>query len=296
MSETPPPDSRVRAPASPAQSERGEVRLGAQPPVDEASPAQSDGGRFGRGAQPPSEHYSDGEMMSAVIAREVRDGETAAVGTLAPVPAAGVLLAHMSHAPRARILIFNHPDYWPFRHGSKEFYDYAQRGNFDLFFLSGGQIDRHGNLNLITIGDHDRPTLRFPGGAGSAMLYYMARRVILFRMEHEPRIFVERVDTIASPGSSPPDVARPGGPWKCVTPLCVFRFDPARKELVVESAHPGVSVEDLQRRTGFLLGLAAPPPVTPAPTPEELALLRGPVKAALAKTYPRFAEAVFSAP
>jgi glutaconate CoA-transferase subunit B len=235
-------------------------------------------------------------MMAVAISREVRDGETTAVGTLAPVPAAGVLLAHFTHAPRARVLIFNHPDYWPFRQGSKEFYDYAQRGNFDLFFLSGGQIDRHGNLNLITIGDHDRPTLRFPGGAGSAMLYYMARRVIIFRMDHTPRIFVERVDTIASPGSSPPDVVRPGGPWKCVTPLCTFRFDQARKTLVVESVHPGVTVEALQRQTGFPLGLTATPPVTPPPTPEELALLRGPVKTSLAKTYPRFAEAVFSAP
>ncbi len=177
----------------------------------------------------PRAGWSAEELMAVAISREVRDGETAAVGTLAPVPAAGVLLAHLSHAPRATVFIFNHEDYWPFRQGSKEFYDYAQRGNFDLFFLSGGQIDRHGNLNLITLGEHDHPRLRFPGGAGSAMLYYMARRVILFRMDHTPRIFVERVDTCASPGSSPPDVVRPGGPWKAVTPLCVFRFDQARR-------------------------------------------------------------------
>ncbi len=246
-----------------------------------ASPAQS---------QSPSEF----EMMAVAISREVRDGETVAVGTLAPVPAAGVLLAHLSHAPHARVLIFNHEDYWPFRNGSKEFYDYAQRGNFDLFFLSGGQIDRHGNLNLITLGDHDHPRLRLPGGAGSAMLYYMAKRVILFRMDHSPRIFVERVDTIASPGSSPPDVLRPGGPWKAVTPLCTFRFDRELRALVVESAHPGVSAEALQRRTGFPLVLPAPLPVTPAPTPAELSLLRGRVKQSLAKTYPRLADTVLA--
>jgi len=233
-------------------------------------------------------------MMAVAISREVRDGETAAVGTLAPVPAAGVLLAHMSHAPRARVLILNHEDYWPFRHGSKEFYDYAQRGNLDLFFLSGGQIDRQGNLNLIAIGDHDHPTLRFPGGAGSAMLYYMARRVIIFRTDHTPRIFVERVDTIASPGSSPPDVVRPGGPWKVITPLCTFRFDQEQRALAVESAHPGVAAEELQRRTGFALDLAAPPAVTPPPTPTELSLLRGRVREALAKTYPRFADTVLA--
>ena len=233
--------------------------------------------------------------MAVVISREVRDGETSAVGTLAPVPAAGVLLAHFSHARRARILIFNHEDYWPFRHGSKEFYDYAQRGNVDLFFLSGGQIDRHGNLNLIAIGDHDRPALRLPGGAGSAMLYYMARRVIVFRNDHSPRIFVPRVDTIASPGSSPPDVVRPGGPWKAVTPLCTFRFDQGRRQLAVESIHPGVTADELRQQTGFPLDLPASPAVTPPPTAHELSLLRGRVRESLAKTYPRFADAVLTA-
>ena len=244
----------------------------------------------------PLAGWSAEELMAVAISREVRDGETAAVGTLAPVPAAGVLLAHLSHAPRATVFIFNHEDYWPFRQGSKEFYDYAQRGNFDLFFLSGGQIDRHGNLNLITVGEHDHPRLRFPGGAGSAMLYYMARRVILFRMDHTPRIFVEQVDTCASPGSSPPDVVRPGGPWKAVTPLCVFRFDQTRRGLVVESIHPGVTRDELERRTGFPLELPAAPAVTPPPTREELDLLRGRVRESLAKSYPRFAEAVFTSP
>jgi glutaconate CoA-transferase subunit B len=233
-------------------------------------------------------------MMAVAISREVRDGETTAVGTLAPVPAAGVLLAHLGHARRARIMIFNHEDYWPFRHGSKEFYDFAQRGNFDLFFLSGGQIDRHGNLNLIAIGDHDRPRLRFPGGAGSAMLYYLPRRVIIFRTDHTRQIFVERVDTIASPGTSPADVIRPGGPWKAITPLCTFRFDQTRRELMVESVHPGVGADELRRRTGFPLDVPAAWPVTPPPTPEELALLRGPVRRSLAKTYPRFADTALS--
>src|SRR2546422_980446 len=100
-----------------------------------------------------------------------------------------------------------------------EIHDFAQRGKFDLFFLSGGEIDRHGYLNLITVGDHERPRVRFPGGAGAAMLYYMPCRVAVFRADHSPRVFVERVDPVTSPGATPPDVVRPGGPWKVVTPL-----------------------------------------------------------------------------
>jgi glutaconate CoA-transferase subunit B len=234
--------------------------------------------------------YTPAELMATAIAREVRDGETVAVGTLAPVPASGVLLAHFTHAPRARVMIFNHPDYWPFRYGSKEFYDFAQRGGLDLFFLSGGQIDRHGNLNLIAVGDAQRPRARLPGGAGAAMLYYLARRVVLFRTEHSARIFVDRVDHVASPGSSPPDVVRPGGPWTCVTPLCVFRFDPAIRDLVVASLHPGVSREELARRTGFALAGDADAGVTAAPTAAELTLLRTRVRQAIAPVYPQFAQ------
>jgi glutaconate CoA-transferase subunit B len=231
------------------------------------------------------------ELVAAAIAREVRDGERVAVGTLAPVPAMGVLLAHFTHAPRAQVIILNHPDYWPFRNGSKEFYDYAQRGGFDLFFLSGGQIDVHGNLNLVAVGDPRRPRVRLPGGAGSAMLYYLPRRVVVFRLDHSPRIFVDRVDVVTSPGSSAPDVVRPGGPWKVVTPLCVFRFAPDRRRLVVESVHPGVSRADLAKRTGFALDYLPECGATPEPTAAELALLRGPIRDSLAKVYPRYAAA-----
>jgi glutaconate CoA-transferase subunit B len=232
--------------------------------------------------------------MACVIAREVRDGETVAVGTLAAIPACGVLLAHLTHAPRATVVIMNHPDYWPFRAGSKEFYDFAQRGKFDLFFLSGGQIDRQGNLNLMFVGDHERPDVRFPGGAGAAMLYYLPRRVVIFRADHSPRIFVERVDTVTSPGSTPPDVVRPGGPWKAVTPLCVFRYDRASTAFVVETLHPGVSRGELGQRTGFALAYDPAAGVTPEPTREELQLLRTRVKDAVARTYPLFTTTAFA--
>ena len=237
--------------------------------------------------------YTTEELMATVIAREVGDGETVAVGTLAPIPACGVLLAHFTRAPRARVVLLNHPDYWPFRGGSKEFYDFAQRGGFDLFFLSGGQIDRHGNLNLVAVGDPAHPEVRLPGGAGSAMLYYLAGRVVVFRAEHSPKVFVPRVDTVTSPGSTPADVPRRGGPSKVVTPLCVFRFDRHRGALVVASLHPGVERAELARHTGFPLDYDAAVTPTPEPTAAELGILRTRVRESVAKTYPRYAERAF---
>src|SRR5438093_1161818 len=160
--------------------------------------------------------------------------------------------------------------------------------------VAAGAIDQHGNLNLITVGDHERPRVRFPGGAGAAMLYYMPRRVVVFRADHSPRVFVERVDTVTSPGATPPDVVRPGGPWKVVTPLCVFRYDRRSAGLVVESLHPGVSREELGRRTGFAPAYDGVTGVTPAPTHAELEILRTRVKDTVARTYPPFATTAFA--
>ncbi|HEU5323018.1 MAG TPA: CoA-transferase [Methylomirabilota bacterium] len=240
--------------------------------------------------------YTTAELMATVIAREVRDGETVAVGTLAPLPATGVLLAHLGRAPRARVVIMGHPDYWPFRSGSKEFYDFAQRGGIDLFFLSGGQIDRRGNLNLVAVGDPAQPRVRLPGGAGAATLSYVARRVVVFRTEHTPRIFVERVDFVTSPGPPPPGVARAGGPDTVVTPLCVFRFDRAHQALRVASVHPGVGRDTLAARTGFPLEYEAGAGATPEPTDAELALLRTRVREAVARAYPEYAATALGGP
>jgi glutaconate CoA-transferase, subunit B len=235
------------------------------------------------------------EFMAAALAREVRDGEQSAVGTISPIPASAVLLAHYTHAPRVRPIIITSDDWWPFRGGSKEFYDFAQKGRLDLFFLSGGQIDRHGNLNTIAIGSAEQPRRRLPGGAGSAMLYYLPRRVVVFRAEHSPRIFVERVDVVNAPGSTAPNVVRPGGPWKVITALCVFRFDPAVRALRLESLHPGVSREELQSKTGFPVEASSATPITPAPTAEQLRVLRKRVRPEVAKVYPRFAQGAFLA-
>jgi hypothetical protein len=40
------------------------------------------------------------------------------------------------------------------------------------------------NINLVTIGDYEHPKVRFPGSFGSAYLYYVVPKVILFRVEH----------------------------------------------------------------------------------------------------------------
>ena len=89
----------------------------------------------------------------------------------------------------------------------------AAQGRLDAFFLSGGQIDGQANINLLGIGAYPGGLKqRFPGSFGSAYLYFLVPRVILFREEHTPRVLVPKVDFISSPGTSAPGVYRPGGP------------------------------------------------------------------------------------
>ena len=44
------------------------------------------------------------ETMIAVLARQVKDGDWAACGTLSPMPAAALRLAQFTHAPGRRSL------------------------------------------------------------------------------------------------------------------------------------------------------------------------------------------------
>jgi glutaconate CoA-transferase subunit B len=227
------------------------------------------------------------EFLALQISREVRDFERTAVGTLSPVPLLGVLHARASHASHGKFLLLGSRE-TPVTEGSKELFDLAQRGKLDLFFLSGAQIDRSGNLNLTCIGPYDAPKVRLPGGAGSAMLYYMTRRVVLFTLSHSPRIFVEKCDFVTSAACTPEYPWRRGGPTRLVTPLCTMEYNAQDGEWRLLSLHPGVTHGEAQKETGFPLQPESAP-LTPAPSAEDVALLRAQIPT-LANSYPVFAE------
>ncbi len=168
--------------------------------------------------------YNEAELMAILLSREVRDNEISACGALSHIPAAGLLLAKELHARNAELIILNSV-FNPFK-TSRQFHFLAQRGELGLFFVSGVQIDRHGNYNLHQLGaDIDKPQARFPGGYGGGLIYYCAQRTVVFRTEHTRRSLVEKVDYISAAGGSPPDVIRLGNPSKVVTPKANFRFE-----------------------------------------------------------------------
>lgn len=224
--------------------------------------------------------YGPAEMMAVAMARLIRDGELVFVGVNSPLPLVAAALARRTHAPNSTLLsIGGGLNPTPTRLGpatssvrlsarsasvfdNVDFYGLVARRGVEMTFLGLGQVDERGRINSSFIGERQRPTVRFPGGGGAATILPLARRVVLWRAAHSPRIFVKEVPFVTSSGNLD----------RIVTPLCVFRFD--RGRLVLDSIHPSVSREDLAENTGFAIPNLHEVPVTVPPSSEELAELR----------------------
>ena len=237
----------------------------------------------------------DEELLADVITRLIGDVRHVAVGNASPIPATAALLARargrLQGVGRPYVSLLGSAKHTFWTDGGRELFDCAGQGRIDVFFLSGGQIDGHGNINLVEIGPHDHPKVRFPGSFGSAYLYFVVPKVILFRTEHSRRTLVPQVDFISAPGASDPNVFRTGGPIALVTNRCLFSFKDGR--FTLDSVHPGHTVEEVIEHTGFDFDRPKDVPTTAAPSAETLALMRGDVARELAGVYPHFARQVF---
>ncbi len=232
--------------------------------------------------------YARDELLACAIARLIGDAAHVAVGAASPIPAAACALLRTQGRP-LRVSLLHKRAGNPFTEGSRELFDLAGQGRIDVFFLGGAQIDGAANVNLVGAEGH-----RFPGSFGSAFMYFTARRTILFREEHSLRVLVPKVDFISAPGSSPPEVWRRGGPQALLTGKALFAWQPEKKRFRLESVHPDHSAAEVREHTGFDYDAPESVPLTPAPSAEELALLRGPVAREIAATYPDFAQRVWA--
>jgi glutaconate CoA-transferase subunit B len=233
------------------------------------------------------------ELLASVIADLIGDVRHVAVGNASPIPATAALLARVRGRGRPYVSLLQSRKHNFFTDGGRELFDCAGQGRVDVFFLSGGEIDGEGNINIVGIGDHDKPSVRFPGSFGSGYLYYVVPKVILFRTEHSRRTLVPKVSFVSAPGASAPNVYREGGPIALVTNRCVFGFDKARRRFRLDSVHPGHSVEEIVEHTGFDFDRPADVAETRSPDAETLRLMRETVAPELAEVYPQFAKKIF---
>jgi glutaconate CoA-transferase subunit B len=236
------------------------------------------------------------ELLASVVADLIGEVRHVAVGNASPIPAAAALLARARGKGRPHISLLGSQRHTFWTDGGRELFDCAGQGRVDVFFLSGGEIDGEGNVNLVSIGDYEHPSARFPGSFGSAYLYFVVPKVILFRTEHSRRALVPKVSFISAPGASAENVYRSGGPIALITNRCLFSFDRARRRFRLQSVHPGHTLAEVIANTGFEFDRPADVPETPAPSGETLRLMREVVAPELAEVYPQFAARVFGVP
>ena len=230
------------------------------------------------------------ESLAILISREIRDFETSACGALSFIPATGILLGAEMHAPNAEVIILGSRDYVPFVSG-KDFHFLAQRGQMDLFFISGSAMGKVAHFSRRARGGRGAAEVLMPGQYGTGMLYYAVPRIIMFRTEHTKRTFVEKVSYISGAGTSPEGFSRRTKEVKVITPMAVLVLNQETRVLELDSVHPGYTAEQVQENTGFDLGIKGDIPTTPPITENEIRTLRTTVKAHMieSETYPDLA-------
>ena len=236
------------------------------------------------------------ELMVVAASRILENGASVGVGTGAPLAAS--MLAQKMQAPDLVIMfeaggISPQLPTMPISVGdSRTFYravmasgmceimETCQRGMVDYTFLGGAQIDMYGNLNSTVIGDWKKPKVRFPGSGGANDFASFCWSILVITPQ-DARRFVEKVSFITSPGylDGPGARERAGlpantGPYKVITNMAVLGYDEKTKRMRVESIHQGLAFEDVQKNCGFPLLKAEKIVVTPAPTADELRILR----------------------
>ncbi len=239
--------------------------------------------------------YSSAELMIINAARLLRDGDVVFVGVGQPNLACN--LAKRTHAPNL-VMIYEagvigaEPARLPLSIGDPTlvsgalsvvsmydiFANYLQRGNVDVGFMGGAQIDKYGNINATVIGDYAQPKVRLPGSGGSQEIAAWANRCYIMT-PHQKRRFPEKVDFMTSAGflsgrkERETTGVRGGGMLAVVTDIGLLEPD-ENGEMVLTALHPGKTVGQAKENTGWDLKIASQVRTTDPVTEKELQILR----------------------
>ncbi|GAB4484159.1 MAG: CoA-transferase subunit beta [Anaerolineales bacterium] len=240
--------------------------------------------------------YSSAELMIVNAARLLKDGDVVFVGVGQPNLACN--LAKRTHAPNL-VMIYEagvigaEPARLPLSIGDPTlvsgalsvvsmydiFANYLQRGNVDVGFLGGAQIDRYGNINATIVGtDYEHPKVRLPGSGGAQEIAAWANRCYMMT-PHQKRRFPEKVDFLTSAGyldgAGRREQAglRGKGPLAVVTDIGLLEPN-ENGELILTALHPGKTVEMARENTGWDLKAAEHLKGTEPVTARELQILR----------------------
>jgi acyl CoA:acetate/3-ketoacid CoA transferase beta subunit len=245
---------------------------------------------------PLNASYTPTELLAVVASRLLKDNSTVFVGTGLPLIAS--MLAQKTHAP-GLILFFEaggigpRVPALPISVGDSRTYyqavattsmhdamSMAQAGYVDIGFLGAAQVDPFGNINTTVIGPHDRPTARLPGSGGANDVASFSWQTIVI-LRQSKRSFVEKLDFLTTPGylTGPGAREKAGlpagtGPYRIITQLATYGFDPKSCRMTLATLHPGATVEDVRENSGFEIAIPPQIPASPVPNEQEIKLLR----------------------
>ncbi len=227
-------------------------------------------------------HVAD--IMIKAMAMQISDGDIFLHGLASPMPALAMHLAKLTHAPNMVYLSVAegldpdadeyrlYPCSADFRHAKGcigiveliESFDLASKGLLTGMFLGGAQIDKFANTNLTCIGSYEKPKVKLPGGAATAFLTPIVKKLILWTTNHSKRVFVEEVDFKTGVGY------QEGKKVIVVTNKAVF--EATKDGLKLLSVHPEVTVEDVVENMSFepIIGDYT---TTPKPSEEEMKII-----------------------
>jgi glutaconate CoA-transferase subunit B len=246
-----------------------------------------------------STDYTVDEMMTVLMAREVRNDDVMIVGVATPMVWAAFTLAKVTHAPDAvyhyimgntfvieprqvslLYLEMNTARAYRFQDSVECTLESLPSDKLTTIeFFRPAQVDQYGNTNNICIGDWNKPKIRLPGAAGilDFSMFYK-RGSFLYTPRHDTRTFVpsEKLDFISGVGfpDGKPSICGGSGPQCVITNLAYLEFDDDTKSMKLGSIHPDVDLETLKESTGFDLIIPKDLKITEPPMVSEIKLLR----------------------
>lgn len=247
-----------------------------------------------------SNKYTTDELLTVLMAREVRNDDVMIVGVATPMVWAAFTLARVTHAPDA---IYHYIMGNTFVDEARQVsllylemniaraYRFQNSGECTLESLPSdklttiewfrpGQVDQYGNTNNICIGDWNLPKVRLPGCAGIAdFSMFYSRGSFLYVPRHDTRTFVPKIDFISGVGfpDGKPSICGGSGPQCVITNLAYLTFDENSKRMKIGTIHPGITIEMIRESTGFELVVPEGIRKTIPPTEEEINILRNKV-------------------
>ena len=233
------------------------------------------------------------EIIISEISNLLKDDKHVAIGAASPIPGSAALLAQEERKntnSKLQVTILHSQKFNNFTDGSRELFDASAQGRIDTFFLGGVQIDGEANINLVGTGTYPKLNKRFSGSFGSALMYFVVPKIILFREEHTPRTLVKKVDFISAPGTSPSNVFRPGGPKYLITNRALFSFNREDKKFKIEKINPEFSLDEIIESTGFEFKTNKNVKYFTMPSQKRIDILRNIIAPKVLNFYPQFAK------